>query len=290
MGVVNAVMTTWARLRAASGRTAQQRKTSHHADLDLLSGRPPRGYDNEWVDNAKRRGVPPDVVADIATRFGVTPQSFDVLNSAVKITDPDGKSFFLLPRGSRGSETKKAVLMTYVLNAGTGYGEGTPHDFPPTSYGGDEVARIINRQNANSWSYDADAAFVNKHGGRLVATPNGMLMGLGGDWLVKRFSLRGGTTWGDIFMVNLDSSADPATMLRAVVESGRTWGIVDGEPRRRSLHLDRVLHHEERHSQQWARLGYWRFICAYLASKPAEWITRVNFFERDAGLSDGGYA
>ncbi len=58
----------------------------------------PKGYYKEWIDNAKRQGVPPSTLVDIAKRHNITPQSFDVLNKMEKVTDRDGKSFFLCRR------------------------------------------------------------------------------------------------------------------------------------------------------------------------------------------------
>ena len=210
-----------------------------------------------------------------------------------EINDPDGKSFFLIPRGTSGDDARSATLMTYILNAGTGYGRraSRPADFPETPYSADEVQRIIDRQNANTWSYDQDVAFVDRNGGRLVTTPNGMLMGLGGNWIQQLFSRQGGTAWGDIFMVNVDDSAAPARRLRQIVESGHSW-YTDrkGRPFESNLALDRVLHHEELHSQQWAAKGHARMITAYVWEVFRDRMFRkTNRLEEDAGLADGGY-
>lgn len=56
--------------------------------------------------------------------------------------------------------------------------------------------------------------------GALMTTPNGMLMGMGGNWVQDQFSWKGGTAWGDIFMENIDHGHDPGEQLRATVESG----------------------------------------------------------------------
>jgi hypothetical protein len=241
------------------------------------------GYTQTWLENARRRGVPAEVLAEIARRHAITAESFAILGRAEEITDPHGKSFFLLPLGISGADARRATLMTYVFNAGTGYGEagGRPTDFPPTPYRAAEVERIIKRQKANRWSYSRDVRFVHRNGGRLVTTPNGILMGLGGNWLQRQFSRRGGTTWGDIFMINGDPPADPAERLRRIVRSGLA---------RNSPDLDRVLHHEERHCRQWAARGYLGMLGGYgweLVRELA--FGRTNRFEEDAGLSDGGY-
>ncbi|BBZ46173.1 hypothetical protein [Mycobacterium parmense] len=239
------------------------------------------GHHQKWLRNAERQGVAEDVVDEIARRHHVTLESFRVLDGMEEIKDPDGKSFFLLPPGAGGDDARAAALLTYVLNAGTGYGKSGPTDFPPTPYGPAEVARIIKRQHANRWSYSRDVRFVHRNGARLVTTPNGMLMGTGGNVIQRQFSRRGGTTWGDIFMVNTGRVSDPAERLRRLVSSGHAW---------HNLGLDRVLHHEERHCRQWAARGYAGMIGAYAWELLRELVFRkINRLEADAGLSDGGY-
>jgi hypothetical protein len=251
------------------------------------------GYHRKWLENAERRGVPPEVTSEIALWHDITPERFRVLEKLAEINDPDGKSFFLIPAGTSGDEAREAVLMTYVLNAGTGYGRagGQPADFPETPYSAAEVRRIIERQQANSWSYDQDVGFVEGNGGCLVTTPNGMLMGLGGNWIQRQFSRQGGTAWGDIFMVNVDAPTGPADQLRQIVESGHAWFIDgNGKPVESNLALDRVLHHEELHCQQWATKGYAGMIAAYIWEVLRDKaFGKTNRLERDAGLSDGGY-
>lgn len=240
-------------------------------------------YGRAWRDNAERRGVAPRVLAEIAARHGITAASFRVLDRLEEIKDSHGKSFFLLPAGTRGDDARRAVLLTYILNAGTGYGEagGRPTDFPPTPYSAAEVTRIIDRQRANGWSYRRDVGFVDRNGGRLVTTPNGILMGTGGNWIQRQFSQRVGTTWGDIFMVNMGRLTDPAERLRRIVRSAHAWHNPD---------LDRVLHHEERHARQWAARGYAGMIRDYGRELVRELVFRkTNRLEDDAGLSDGGY-
>ncbi|ORV52892.1 hypothetical protein AWC05_23490 [Mycobacterium florentinum] len=199
-----------------------------------------------------------------------------------------------MPPGTAGDEARDATLMTYILNAGTGYG-GPANDFPETPYTADEVRRIVDRQQANNWSYGQDVGFVDRNGGRLVTTPNGMLMGLGGNWIQRLFSQQGGTAWGDIFMVNVavdaQDPAGPARRLRQIVESGHAW-YTDrkGRPVESNLALDRVLHHEELHSQQWATKGHSRMIAAYVWEVFRDRIFgKTNRLEAQAGLADGGY-
>ncbi len=252
-----------------------------------------RGYSKEWLKTPARRGVRPAVIVEIARRHAVTPDSFAVLGKMEEVKDPKGKSFFLIPRGTTGDDVRIATLMTYVFNAGTDYGKAgrRPADFPETPYSAAEVARIINRQKANSWSYSRDVGFVDRNGGRLVTTPNGMLMGLGGNLIQRQFSRRGGTAWGDVFMVNMGYLTDPAQRLRQIVRSGHAWCTgYSGRPFESNLDLDRLLHHEERHSQQWATKGYAGMLRDYSRELIREWVFgKTNRLEEDAGLSDGGY-
>ncbi|MEO6794979.1 MAG: DUF4226 domain-containing protein [Mycobacterium sp.] len=259
-------------------------------DAGLLDGPSPGGFYKHWLENAERRGIPPEEIVKIAREQHITPDSFTVLEKMEEVKDPDGKSFFLIPKGTSAANMRKATLMTYVLNAGTDYGAapGTK-DFKETPYSSAEVQRIADRQNANDGSY-ANAWAMNHTGGRFVTAPNGMLMGLGGSWVADQFSQQGGTTYGDIFMVNIDHSADPAQQLRQIVGSGHSWYDVGAQPADSQWDLDRVLHHEERHSQQWARLGTERMSVAYLAEAArVKVFGGTNWFEKDAGLHDGGY-
>jgi hypothetical protein len=254
-------------------------------------------YHQQWLANADRLGVPSEVTAEIAGQHRITPESFGVLEKMTEINDPEGKSFFLIPPGTTGDAARGATLMTYILNAGTGYGRptGRPADFPETPYCAAEVQRIVDRQQANGWSYDQDVGFVDRNGGRLVTTPNGMLMGLGGNRIQQLFSQQGGTAWGDIFMVNVSvaegDSTGPARRLRQIVESGHAW-YTDrtGRAVESNLALDRVLHHEEMHSQQWADKGHARMITAYVWEVFRDRVFgKTNRLEEQAGLADGGY-
>ncbi|WP_375000301.1 hypothetical protein [Aeromicrobium sp. CTD01-1L150] len=253
----------------------------------------------QWLLNAARRDVDYRTLTEIIRDHDVDPSSFDVLEDMEEFIDPDGKSFFLLPDDISGEDARHAVIMTYILNAGTDYGtadEGhrTDNDFEETPYSSAEVQRIIERQGANGWSYSMDVGFVHGNGGRMVTTPNAIMMGLGGNWLQGRFSAQGGTAWGDIFMVNIDNPDDERQMLQDIVESGvRPYSDSDHGPGRPGddgdRDLDRLLHHEERHSQQWAALGYSRFLEQYILAAAWEKLGGTNWFEEDAGLADGGY-
>ena len=257
-------------------------------DAGLLTGPPAAGRYRQWLENAVRRGVPIDTIMKMITDHRITPADFAVLDRLEEIReDEDGdgtfKSYFLMPTDISGADAEKAVRMTYVLNAGTDYGtEGEKTDFAPTPYGSEELGRIADRQSANSWSYDQDVGFVHGNGGRLMTTPNGIMMGLGGNALQDLYSQQGGTAWGDTFMLNIDNPADPAEQLRQVATSGNAWYDEGNGPYQSTLDLDRLLHHEERHSQQWADAGYVGFLTSYPFSHER--------YERDAGLSDGGYS
>ena len=123
-------------------------------DAGLLAAISPYGH-QKWLGNAVRQEVPPHVIVEIARRHGITAESFNILEKMEEITDPDGKSFFLIPRRTSGNDARNAALMTYILNAGTGYGKageqpGVTNDFPETPYSAVEVQRIIDRQHANN--------------------------------------------------------------------------------------------------------------------------------------------
>lgn len=261
----------------------------------LLTGPNPGGRYEDWVRNTVENGVSIDTLLGIAGDHGITPDSFDVLDGLQVITDPDGKSFFVLDTDMSGDDARAAVLMTYVLNAGTDYENG---DFAPTPYSSDEVQRIIDRQDDNGWSYGEDVAFVHSNGGRLVTTPNGMLMGAGGNELQDLYSQQAGTTWGDIFMIGEDDVDDPEAYLEQMITSGSSDVHED-------LDLDRLLHHEEIHSQQWAEYGRLDYMLRYTDANTdlvweSDWgpfghpeIQTVdgedNEYEVEAGLEDGGY-
>lgn len=266
--------------------------TGNHLELalreaGLLTGATPTGAYTRWLENAERRGVDSGTILQIAVEHDLTPEDFELLDGLEEVRDPDGKSFYLLPGDIGADDARRAVLLTYVLNAGTDYGSASPdNDFEETPYSAAEAQRIVDRQEANDWSYDQDVGFVNGNGGRLATTPNGMLMGLGGNWLQDLYSQRGGTTYGDIFMLNIDDADDPHDVLRQVVRSGRaSYQDDDGRVFHGELDLDRLLHHEEVHSQQWAEKGYAGFLSSYLW----EQLTGGNGTEEGAGLSDGGY-
>lgn len=260
-------------------------------EAGLLTGPPTSGYYRQWLENAVRRGVPIATITQIAAEHHITPEDFAILDGMEEIREDEDrngifKSYFLMPSDISGGDAAAAVRMTYILNAGTDYGtEGEQTDFAPTPYGSEELRRITERQQQNSWSYDQDVGFVHSNGGRLVTTPNGMMMGLGGNLIQDQFSQRGGTTWGDTFMLNVDDPKDAAQQLRQAASSGFTWSDGDTIPERGDLNMDRLLHHEERHSQQWADEGY----TGFLASYGWELMTGGNETEEGAGLSDGGY-
>ncbi|KAA1380120.1 hypothetical protein [Aeromicrobium fastidiosum] len=252
-----------------------------------MSDHPGEDASQRWRENVDRRGVDADTVAEIVRLHGVGPDDLAVLDGLDEIVDPAGASFFLLPCDASADDVRRAVIMTYVVNAGTGYGASGPvTDFAATPYSAGEAQRIVDRQRRNAWSYSLVVPFVHRNGGRLVTTPNGMLMGLGGNRLLGLFSQRGGTTYGDVFVLNIGRGIDPVAELRAVVLSGRSrHQREDGTTFAGSVDLVRLMHHEERHSQQWAAEGPARFVASYLW----EQVRGRNDTEEDAGLSDGGY-
>lgn len=241
----------------------------------------------QWLENAARRGVAPATIDDIVRRHGIGPADLAVLEGFEKITDSEGKSFFVLPADISADDARRAVLMTYVLNVGTGYGATGPvNDFEETPYSADEVQRIVDRQAANAWTYARLMPLVHRAGGRMVTTPHGTLMGLGGNRLLGLFVQRGGTAYGDLFMLNIRRVDDTVAELRETVWSGRSrHQRRNGTTYAGRLPLDRLLHHEERHAQQWAAAGAVRFIASYVWERAR----RRNDTEEGAGLSDGGY-
>ncbi|OBJ72324.1 hypothetical protein [Mycobacterium sp. 1274756.6] len=237
-----------------------------------------------WLDNAERGGLTGEDIEQV-TRAGIAPASFHALAGLAEITDPHGKSYFLIPPGAPAVRVRAAVLMAAVFNAGSGYRGG---DFAATGYGPAEVQRIRARQFANAWSYRRASAIA--AAGALAATPHGILMGLGGSRAHRLASRRGGTTYGDVFLINLPTGNDPVALLTAIIESGVGWYLDDGTPRPGRLPLERLLHHEERHARQWAALGPLRMSLGYLAAEArAVWTGEPNTFEAAAGLADGGY-
>lgn len=266
-------------------------------DAGLLSGMSD-GYYREWLQNAAKKGVPPQFIVDIARQQHITPASFDILKGMERVVDnnrassdpSDDNTYFLLPAGTSAGDARRAVLMTYIVNAGTGYKKGNPiTDFAETPYAANEVQRIADRQASNSWSYEQIPRLAGS-GGRFATTPNGMLMGLGGGFIQNQLSRQAGSTYGDVFLINIDHPTDAGEQLRKVIGSGQMWYDGPGGACRQDRDIDRVLHHEERHSAQWAALGPVEFVKQYAISLGAERLTgRRNPFETNAGASDGGY-
>lgn len=287
--------------------------------LGLLTGATNGLYD-DWLTNAARNGVHADEVIKIAQDQKIKPADFDFLAKEERVIDNDGKSYFLLSPANSPAAIQKAVLLTYILNAGTGYGaaEGNK-DFPETPYSAAEVNRIYLRTQQNAWSYGGGASLtdvtqVHLTGGRIATTPNGMLIAMRGEkehpWIPIDLAIqRGGTTFGDLFTLP-DSSSNPAEVLRSFIRSGsRTLEFEDGSTV--VIDNDRLLHHEERHSQQWAHYGEAQFAALYASAEVDSvakkalpyWLKKrfadeaglsveeweLNRFELRAGARDGGY-
>lgn len=264
-------------------------------DAGLLNGTS-GGFYREWLRNAADNGVPPQVIVDIARRFTITPQSFDVLKGMERVVDDNGtddpaddKDYFLLPENVTPEQARQAALMTYIVNAGTGYGKSGPTDFAETPYTANEVQRIIDRQARNAWSYERIPGLTDG-GGRFAVTPNGMMMGVGGDPVQQTMSQQGGSTYGDLFAMNVDDPGDANQRLRDIISSGVSQYQSEDGTMRKAMDLDLVLHHEERHSQQWADMGPVEFAKAYAVGLGYDQIPgKDNPFEVNAGYGDGGY-
>lgn len=240
-------------------------------DAGLLDGAPDEWY-REWIRWTLASGHTPPEVVDIARHEGVTAATFAPLAGRTVWRGPDDRPYVLIDDARRARELAR---LTELLNGG-------------------RPGRTDARRHRNRWSYtglfglnrgDAGTA-VNR--GALVATPEGTMMAAAGrralravpnpvDW----FSARGGTTWGEIYVVN-GSFDDSAEVLRTAIESGRR------PPGSGAPSLARLLCHERVHSEQWARYGYARFIWEYVIRhdprKPCD-----HPLEREAGLADGGY-
>ena len=110
-------------------------------------------------------------------------------------------------------------------------------------------------------------------------------MGAGGNWLQDNYSQNGGTTWGDIFMLNIDDG-DPMAALRDAIRGGKAvyddghGGDRSRPPRPRPAAAPRgaalppVGRRGLRRLPRVVRLGA---------------LTGGNETEEDAGLGDGGY-
>ena len=262
-------------------------------DAGLLQGDSSGKY-REWLQNAADNGVPPETIVDVARQQNITPSSFDVLDGLERVTDTNGtpddpsddKDYFMLPEHATAEQARQAALMTYVYNAGTGYGTAkgsANNDFAETPYSAAEVQRIKDRQEANGWSYD----LVPHSTGAFAATPNGMLMAVGGGPIQQLVSQQAGSCAGDVFAVNNDNPPGGAAQeLRTIIESGTLRSDADHDGQVNiGNDLDRVLHHEERHSQQWAQKGFPTFLREYFWPTSAD----PNPFETNAGANDGGY-
>ncbi|GED99113.1 hypothetical protein [Gordonia crocea] len=173
-------------------------------------------------------------------------------------------------------DVRRAVRATRVVNAG------------PDA---DDERRIAARQEANRWSYGRFRRLAEANGVRMATTPNGMLIAAGGNAAARLGSHRGGTTWGDVFLLNAGRRADPAAVLRLAIRGGVAVYEYGTRVRPGVLPLDRLLCHEEIHARQWARMGPTRFPVAYLRAEMVAAATgRPNRFEVEAGLADGGYS
>ncbi|PZF84974.1 hypothetical protein [Jiangella anatolica] len=240
-------------------------------DAGLLAGEPDELY-REWVRWTLAAGHAPADVVEVARAENVTATTFAPLAGRTVWRGPDRRPYVRIDDARRARELAR---LTELLNGG-------------------RPSRTDPRRDRNRWSYSGmlglnrgDAGTTVKRGA-LVATPEGTLMAVAGrralrtlpnpvDW----FAARGGTTWGEMYLVN-GSFDDPAEILRTTVESGRK------PPGSGAPSLARLLRHERVHSEQWARYGYARFIWEYVIrhnpNKPCE-----HPLEREAGLEDGGY-
>lgn len=260
-------------------------------DAGLIGADTPDDLYLEWLENAARNDISPQEIVQIAQDADLDEDSFDFMEDWEEILDNDGKSYFVLPSDVSPEDAMRGTLLTYIFNAGTGYADADGHednDFPATPYSAAEVRRIMERQDENRWSYGDHGWFRSIEpdmreqrsvgDGMQVTTPNGIIMGNGGPTV---WSQRGGTMYGDVFWLNWDDVDDKPEELREMIRDGYAhYPTSDGDSAGRGsndLDLDRLLHHEERHSQQWTEHGgLWM-------------LTHNDEIEEDAGHSDGGY-
>lgn len=139
-----------------------------------------------------------------------------------------------------------------------------------------------------------NAEKIMQGGGHLMTTPEGIVMGIAGDEALRRFNLaelelgvpdamwaqRGGTMYGDLFLVNPPASQPDSTLVEIVSQ-----GSVFGEDRHR---LSDTLRHEKVHAEQWFEWGVDGFITEYFRNNnPHD--PCGHPMEIEAGLKGGGY-
>lgn len=237
----------------------------------LLDGEPDPLY-LEWISWTLRSGVAPAGIPSRARQEEVHPHTLAPLHTATVWRTTDGRPFVRIHDPESALEL---VRLVELLNGGQ--------------------PSITDRRRArNRWSYSSlfgrrygDVELVLNKAEALVATPEGTMMAAVGRKIWRAiptpadaFSARGGTTWGEMFVLN-GSFASPVDVLRTSIESGHA------PPGAGAPNLARLLRHERVHSEQWARFGYARFIVEYLrdsAKPPCR-----QPLEREAGLEDGGY-
>lgn len=247
-----------------------------------------------WQCRLADCGISENQIAAIIDGFQIDPNTFDKLAEFDWFDDLAGKRYFLLRPRMAVVDVLELAWLTHVL------GVGLPDDyraaggqFPATPYSAEEIGRVAKRQLANRASYARFSAMVAPRGLQLVATPYGTLMGLGIRWPRSLLSQLGGTTYGDVFLVNIDhrKGLDSGAVLGHLITAGRAPNTRDRSGQTLSgLSLDRLLHHEEIHSRQYARSGQARFMASYAwQGLRGRFDGHRIAYEIEAGLADGGY-
>jgi hypothetical protein len=243
----------------------------HLTEAGILDGYPSPLH-REWISWTLKSGLSPDEMVERATQEGVDASTFDLLKDVTIWRTPDGRPY---ARIEDAGSARDVVRLIELLNGG-------------------QPSTTDHRRDGNSWSYsslfglsDGDVGLVLNNGGALVATPEGTMMAAPGSKslgvipnTVDLFSARGGTTWGEMYVLN-GSYDDPAGVLEQTITDGVP------PPGSGAPSLERLLRHERVHSEQWARLGYTRFIWEYLTNGPTN--PCEHPLEQEAGLEDGGY-
>ena len=78
-----------------------------------------------WLANLDRSTATPQAVAEIVRGQRITRDSFRALDAMQRFTDPNGKSYFVIPRATGGDDARRAALLTYLLNVGTEIGRAS---------------------------------------------------------------------------------------------------------------------------------------------------------------------
>lgn len=273
------------------------------ANYDLLHEndvllQPPSVFTREWIMNAQSNGHSGSLLLDHARTHDVNDTTFGVLTAHEQVRDPTGRAYFVV---TERAGIERIQFLTELLAGGSPVDSAWRRDANAWSYGSPRSTgmRALNWIARGTAEIDAPitARKIFETGGAIVTTPEGILMAAPGPdfhpvvgpftWLpnyASVFAMRGGTMYGEVFILNTQSE-DPARTLRDRIESSAVHP--SGE-----LQLERTLRHERVHAEQWANHGLFQYPVLYLAFEAQVGLGQLchNPFEVAAGLEDGGYA